>query len=194
MSSLERSLGALLPVLIALAAGCRQDMYDQPRYEPLEASALFPDGASARQPPKGTVRRGDPRLDRGQDSGIDETGEILQVPVFQVDEGFLRRGRERFDIHCSPCHGRVGDGNGMIVLRGFKRPPSLHEERLRGQAMGYFVDVIRNGFGVMPSYAAQVAPPDRWAIAAYIGALQLSQHAPLSALPAADVARIRGIQ
>ncbi len=109
-----------------------------------------------------------------------------------MDEALLARGRERYGIYCTPCHGQVGDGRGMIVLRGFKPPPTFHQDRLRGQPPGYFVDVITNGFGVMPSYAHVVAPADRWAIAAYVGALQLSQNARIQDLPPEDAAQVGG--
>lgn len=177
-----------------LGAACRQDMFDQARYEPLEQSDLFPDGAAARQPPRGTVARRDPRSDRELHSGVDAAGRYLSSSPFPVDEALLRRGQERFGIYCSPCHGLAGHGDGMIVLRGFKRPPSLHEDRLRAQPTGYFVDVVANGFGVMPSYATQVPPRDRWAIAAYVGALQLSQHAQIRDLPPEDAARLEGVK
>ena len=178
--------------MAAFGAGCRQDMYDQPRYEPLEASELFRDGTSARLPPKGTVPRGDPRVDRATHSGIDVDGQLVQVSPLPVDEALLGRGRERYGIYCTPCHGQVGDGRGMIVLRGFKPPPTFHQDRLRGQPPGYFVDVITNGFGVMPSYAHVVAPGDRWAIAAYVSALQLSQNARIQDLPPEDAAQVGG--
>ena len=108
-------------------------------------------------------------------------GETMPFPATRE---VLVRGRERFDIYCTPCHSRLGDGNGIVVQRGFRRPPSFHEPRLRQAPLGHFYDVMSNGFGAMPDYAAQVNPRDRWAIAAYIRALQLSQSAPASAVPA----------
>lgn len=166
-------------------------MYDQPRLEPLEATPLFSDGTSAREPPKGTLPRPLPgeRTDRTFVTGADAAGHFVASPL-PIDRALLLRGQERFGIHCSPCHGLSGGGQGMIVQRGYKRPPSLHTDRLRSQEEGYFVDVITHGFGVMPSYAAQVEPRDRWAIAAYVKALQLSQSASFADLPAEDAARI----
>jgi mono/diheme cytochrome c family protein len=110
-------------------------------------------------------------------------GKLSEVFPGPVSKATLERGRQRFDVYCSPCHDRAGTGRGMIVMRGYKQPPSFHEERLRGMPPGYFFDVITNGFGIMPSYAAQVPVVDRWAIAAYIRALQLSQHATLAEVP-----------
>ena len=115
---------------------------------------------------------------------------VVAVVVAHDRRELLERGRERFGIFCSPCHGMVGDGSGMIVQRGFKRPQSFHSDRLRGERIGYFVDVITNGFGVMPSYAAQVPPEDRWAIAAYVGVLQLSQSVRVADLPREDAEQV----
>jgi mono/diheme cytochrome c family protein len=176
--------GALaIVVVLAALAGCRQDMHDQPKYQPLEPSAFFDDGRASRPRVRGTVARG--RLDDDvlYVTGKTDTGlsEVFPAPVTRAT---LDRGHQRYDIYCSPCHDRAGTGQGMIVMRGYKQPPSLHEERLRGMAPGYFFDVMTNGFGVMPSYAAQVPVDDRWAIAAYVRALQLSQHATLADLPA----------
>lgn len=176
---------------LSLLGGCRRrDMFDQPRYDPLEPSSIFPDGASARRPVEGTVARGELRTDRAFHSGVTPDAGFVTESPRPVDRELLERGRERFTIYCSPCHGQLGDGRGMIVQRGFKQPATFHEERLRGMPLGYFVDVITNGFGQMPSYRTQVSPEDRWAIAAYIGALQLSQHAPIAELPREDVERV----
>ncbi len=175
---------------LGLFSACRQDMYDQPRYEPLEGSDLFPDRTSARHPPRGTIARGDARADTALWSGVDPAGGFAAEAPVTLGRAELLRGRERFGIYCSPCHGITGDGGGMIVQRGFKRPQSFHTDRLREQPMGYFVDVITNGFGVMPSYADRVAPADRWAIAAYVGALQLSQSAGYADLPPEDAAEV----
>lgn len=165
-------------------------MIDQPRYEPLEASDFFEDGAASRSPVPGTVPRGDRRGDKAFVSGVLPEGGFVTMSPLPINVDLLQRGRQRFNIFCSPCHSRTGDGQGMIVLRGFKQPASFHTDRLRAQPVGYFVDVITNGFGVMPSYASQVPPDDRWAIAAYIGALQLSQYARVADLPSEDVARV----
>lgn len=170
-------------VLLAAMAGCRHDMYQQPRYKPLAASAFFPDNRSARTPPEGTVPRGhldaDPAFHEGQVNGR----LVTQFPL-PVTPALLARGQQRFDIYCAPCHARLGDGNGMIVQRGYTHPPTFHQDKLRTAPVGHFFDVITNGWGAMPDYAAQIAPPDRWAIIAYIRALQLSQNAPLADVPA----------
>ena len=165
------------------AAGCNQMMNDEPRYKPLAASDFFADGQSARPQVAGTVARGHLRLDQAFYTG--KSGGVLvnSFPV-PVTHDLLVRGRERFDIFCSPCHGRLGNGDGMVVERGFRSPPSYHIDRLRNAPVGHFFDVMTNGFGAMSSYASRVPPADRWAIAAYIRALQLSQHATLSDAPA----------
>ena len=175
-------LAALAPALLA----CRQDMHDQPKYEPLEASRFFADGQASRPLPAGTVARGSVGADSAYARGVDSEGRFVgDFPVW-VDAPLLRRGRERYDVFCSPCHDRVGTGRGMIVRRGFKQPPSFHDPRLVAAPPGYVFDVISNGFATMPSYAAQVPVADRWAIVAYLRALQLSQAAPLADVPAAE--------
>ena len=168
--------------MLPLTIGCRIDMHVQPRYNPLAKSDFFADQRSARPPVPGTVARGDLRADT-----YFYTGKIAETPgdylPFPASDDVLARGRERYNIYCSPCHSRMGDGNGMIPQRGFRRPPSYHIERLRKVPIGYFFDVMTNGFGVMPEYGTQVAPHDRWCIAAYIRALQLSQNATSTDIP-----------
>ena len=175
--------------LLLLATGCelRQRMFDQPKYEPLERSTFFADGLSARQPVPGTVARGQLRLDTHLHLGTIE-GELAEtLPTsIELDYELLKRGRERYDIFCAPCHDRTGRGNGMIVQRGLKQPPSMHEDRLREAPIGHFFDVMTNGFGVMYSYSSRIPEEDRWAIAAYIRALQFSQNAEFDQLPAED--------
>ena len=176
----------LAPALLALAAvalgGCRQDMHNQPKYQPLEASELFPDGAASRTPVEGTVARGLLREDSRLYRGLEADGSfVAEIPVPMTAE-MVARGRQRFDIFCSPCHGRTGEGQGMIVQRGFKQPESFHVDRLVDTQDGYFYDVISNGFGQMSSYASQVKPEDRWAIVAYVRALQLSRRVPADLL------------
>jgi len=161
-------------------------MFNQPKVKPLAQSDFFEDGMAARPPIDGTVARGELRADRVFYTGIGPDGTFVPALPVPLTRALLLRGRERFDIFCSPCHSRVGDGRGMIVERGFKEPPSFHIDRLRAQPIGYFFDVMTSGFGQMSGYAAQVPASDRWAIAAYIRALQLSQHAPLSEVPARD--------
>ncbi len=182
MTNRRKFLPAIL-LLIGVTAGCRLDMHIQPYYRPLAKSDFFGDERSARLPVDGTVARGDLHEDT-----YFYTGKISNAPgeymPFPVTEEVLARGRERFNINCTPCHGRVGDGNGFIPSRGFRRPPSYHIERLRKAPIGYFFDVMTNGYGVMPEYGTQVAPRDRWCIAAYIRALQLSQDATAADIPA----------
>jgi mono/diheme cytochrome c family protein len=165
-----------------LAAGCRQDMHDAPRYEPYEKSEFFADGRSVRPLVAGTVARGHLREDAALYTGKAGTAFVDAIPL-PVDEKMMRRGRERFGIYCTPCHGRSGRGDGIVVRRGYRQPASFHEDRLRAQPDGYFFDVMTNGFGAMPDYAAQVNTRDRWAIVAYIRALQLSQNATLAEVP-----------
>jgi hypothetical protein len=179
--NLRKVLPAVI-VLIGITVGCRQDMHIQPYYRPLSKSVFFADNRSARLPVEGAVARGDLREDTYFYTGKigSEDGDYIPFPVTRE---VLQRGRERYNITCTPCHGRVGDGNGFIPSRGFRRPPSFHIDRLRKMPVGYFFDVDTNGYGVMPDYASQVQPRDRWCIAAYIRALQLSQNAPVADIP-----------
>ena len=164
-------------------------MHDQPRYKPLARSEFYPDHRSARPLVTGTVARGELREDEGLYTGKVGKDFVTTFP-FPVTPAVLERGRERFEIYCTPCHGRLGNGEGMVVQRGFKHPSSFHIDRLRAAPPGYFYDVMTNGFGAMSDYTAQVPVNDRWAIAAYIRALQLSQHARLDDLPPADRERL----
>jgi mono/diheme cytochrome c family protein len=164
-------------------AGCRQDMHDAPRYDPLQESTFFANGAASRVLVANTVARGQLREDEHFYTGKVNGQPATEFPM-PITADVMARGQERFNVFCSPCHGRTGEGNGMIVQRGFRQPPSYHEERLRTAPPGYFFDVMTNGFGAMQDYSAQVPPSDRWAIAAYIRALQLSQRATLADVPA----------
>ena len=157
-------------------------MADQPRYDPLEASNFFADGQSARPPVEGTVARGELREDEVFYTGGTGTSLATAFPM-AVTIDVLRRGQERFNIYCTPCHDHTGSGNGMIVQRGYSRPQSYHTDIVRKQPPGYFVRVMTQGFGAMPSYAAQIPAADRWAIAAYIRTLQLSQNAVIDDVP-----------
>jgi len=165
-------------------------MHDQPKYVPLRESTFFADSRSARPLVEGTVARGQLRDDELRYSGKMNGQDAAVFPV-SVTAADLARGRERFDIYCSPCHGRTGQGDGMVVQRGYRRPPSFHQDRLRDAPVGHFFDVITNGFGAMPDYASQVKVDDRWAIIAYVRALQLSEHATLADVPAPERDRIR---
>jgi mono/diheme cytochrome c family protein len=176
----------VISILAALTAvfACRIDMHVQPRINPLAKSDFFPDQRGARPLVEGTVARGDLRADT-----YFYTGKIGSSPgdymPFPVTKEVLERGRERFNIYCAPCHSRLGDGNGFVPSRGFSRkPPSYHTVRLQKAPLGYFYDVITNGFGIMPDYASQIPPQDRWNIVAYIRALQLSQNATKADVPA----------
>jgi len=171
----------LIPVLALI--GCRQDMHNQPRYKPLAGTEFFGDGRSARPEVEGTVARGRLRLDQARYTGKVNDQEVNYFP-FEITRADLERGQQRYDIYCSPCHSRIGDGNGMVVRRGFRQAASYHTEKLIKAPVGHFFDVITNGFGAMPSYASRIEPDDRWRIAAYIRVLQLSEDAPLSAVPA----------
>ncbi len=180
---------ALLTALCAL--GCRQKMSYQPRYDPLEPSDFFADHMAARPRIAGTVSRDDlvtnGFMQTGKINGAD--GDGFPMPVTQQ---VLDRGQERFNIYCSPCHSRLGDGNGMIPSRGYRHPPSFHTEALRTAKTGHFFDVMTNGFGAMPTYAPQIPVADRWAIVAYIRALQLSQNATMAQVPADQQKQLGG--
>lgn len=182
-----RRLSALWMASLALVfSGCDQGLLDnQPRYDPLEPSDFFADQMSARPLVEGTVARGKLRLDDHAYTGMVDGEYVTEFP-FEIGAEELARGRERFNIYCAPCHDMVGTGHGMIVQRGFPQPPSYHIDRLREAPVGHFFDVITGGFGVMPDYAVEVAPYDRWLIIAYIRTLQLSQHFNAAALPEND--------
>lgn len=177
-----RRLPPALLLLFALGAGCRQDMHDQPRYKPYARSDFFGDGRSARMLVAGTVARGQLRDDDQLYTGKIGAAFADSLP-FPLTAEVLARGRERFTIYCTPCHGQVGLGDGMVVRRGFRRAASFHNDRLRGEPVGYFFDVMTRGFGAMSDYANQIPPADRWAIAAYVKTLQLSQYADVKELP-----------
>lgn len=204
LTRLKRALrmGLWVVPLAVFVVACRQDMHNQPKYKPLRASNFFEDGQSSRPLVAGTVPRGYLRDDAhlyagrmdgaqrpvsGKQPGVPPSGQTDSSDVdtfpFPITREILYRGRERFNITCSPCHGRLGNGEGMVVRRGFRQPPSFHIDRLREAPVGHFFDVMTNGFGAMPDYANQTTPQDRWAIVAYIRALQLSQHATLADVP-----------
>jgi mono/diheme cytochrome c family protein len=199
--------------------GCERglhEMYDQPKYKPLTPTELFRDGNSSRPQVEGTIPRsagalagsssgieGTVRLSAPAEAavGVDDQGRSLARSGAAATPGYsnplpitpalLTRGRERFDIDCAPCHSRAGDGDGMIARRGFPRPPSYHTDRLRNAPDSHFYQVISNGYGVMYPYADRITSADRWAIVAYIRALQLSQHAPASMLSDQDLQKLR---
>jgi mono/diheme cytochrome c family protein len=166
-----------LPVALGMLSAC-DEMSHQKRYDSYEASGLFKDGKSLQAPPDGTIARDDPAW----------SAALAQRPAMTAE--LLQRGRERYGIYCAPCHDAAGYGHGTVPNRGFPQPPSYHDARLRNVGSDYIVDVITNGHGVMYSYADRVAPSDRWAIAAYIRALQLSQNAPVGMLDEAERAKL----
>jgi mono/diheme cytochrome c family protein len=172
------------------AGGCRQDMHNQPKYKPLRESGFFGDQRSERPLVEGTVARGDLGADEYLDTGMVDGQPVTAFP-FAVTAEVMARGRERYDIFCSPCHGRTGDGDGMVVRRGFRAPPSFHIDRLRQQPVGHFFDVMTNGFGAMPDYQAQIPVRDRWAIGAYVRALQATTQGGIQDVPEGERARIR---
>jgi mono/diheme cytochrome c family protein len=182
-STRSGALAALAGILVVTSA-CRIDMHVQPRENPLSRSDFFADRRSARPIVEGTIARGQLHEDTYFYTGKigSNPGDVMPFPVTKE---VLDRGRERYNIYCAPCHSRVGDGNGYIPSRGFSRmPPSYHTPRLQKAPLGYFFDVMTNGFGIMPDYASQVSPEDRWKIVAYIRALQLSQNATTADVPA----------
>jgi len=177
-----RSRILLTCLALGFAVGCRQNMHNQAKYIPLRESEFFADGTSARPLPAHTVARGYLRADSGVYTGLARDGKPVADFPLPVTREVLLRGEQRYDIFCSPCHDRAGTGRGMVVRRGYKQPPSYHIDRLRTAPVGYLYNVITEGFGVMPSYASQIPPEDRWAIVAYVRALQLSQNARLADL------------
>lgn len=181
---MTRSLLLSIVAMLVVSTGCRRDMYSQPSARPLARSNAFKDNDMASRPLiPNTVARGELNADTEFYTGKIGTNLVATLPT-PVTRELLLRGQERYDIYCSPCHDRVGGGNGMIVQRGFPRPPSYHIDRLRQAPIGHFYDVITHGYGIMYPYAARVSPEDRWAIAAYIRVLQTSQDAKLTDVPA----------
>jgi hypothetical protein len=172
-----------------LLAGCRLDMHVQPKYLPYEPSNFFGDGRSERPVVPGTVARGQLHTDELLYTGK-ENGMVSDKFPFPMTRADLERGRERYNIYCTPCHDYTGGGQGMIVQRGFPSPPSFHLDSLRRAPAGHFFEVMTNGFGSMYSYASRVEPEDRWRIAAYIRALQLSQHATIQDVPESERAKL----
>jgi len=180
--SIRTSLYPLCLCGFLFLCACRHDMMNEPRAKTFSQSEFFKDGASARPLPANVVPRGEAQVNDAFHIGMTNGVYVTQLPM-QLTPKLLARGHERFDAICAECHGRTGDGNGMVVQRGFPVPPSYHLDRMRNAPLGHFFDVITNGYGAMFPYAAQVEPQDRWAIAAYIRALQLSQHANPNDLP-----------
>ena len=177
-------------LVLVLVLGCsKEDMVVQPRVKPYQESDFFVDGQASRPLVAGTIARGQLRLDHVYFQG--KLGDLLvdKIPA-KVDRALLQRGQERYNIYCSPCHSRLGDGRGMIVQRGFPPPPSFHEQRLLDAPSGHYFNVITKGYGAMYSYASRIPTDDRWAIVAYIRALQLSQHAVLDDVPAQERPRL----
>jgi mono/diheme cytochrome c family protein len=184
MPRLRQSSVVVILVSVAMLSACRLDMHVQPRENPLARSDFFTDQRSARPLIEGTIARGQLHEDSYFYTGKvgNNPGDVMPFPATKE---VLERGRERYNIYCAPCHSRIGDGNGFVPSRGFSRqPPSFHIERLQKAPLGYFYDVITNGFGIMPDYASQIPPQDRWNIVAYVRALQLSQNATMADVPA----------
>jgi mono/diheme cytochrome c family protein len=180
-------LACALAASLGAGTACRQDMHDAPRYDTLEKSDFFADRRTARPLIDGTVARGHLRADDVFYTGKENGQPIAGLPAGLVlDKALLERGQSRFNVYCAPCHSQTGEGDGMVVRRGYKQPPSMHDPRLRAQPLGYFYDVVTRGFGQMPDYAAQIQPRDRWAVAAYLRALQISQHATVEDVPAEE--------
>lgn len=188
-------LGAM--ALIAATCACRQEMYDQPKYKPLGKSNFYADARASRPLVEGTIPRG--ALDgaaavplplAGAPAGPPASAGLPATLPMPLTRELLARGRERYGIFCTPCHDATGSGAGMVVRRGYRPPQSLHIDRLRDAPVGHFYDVMTRGLGAMPDYAQQIPPEDRWAIAAYVKALQLSQRAPVADLPPEDRARV----
>ena len=184
--------GLLACVLVLLSTGCRRDMFYQPKGDPLKPSDFFADGGVSRPLVSNTIAVGQLKVDQALYAGMIGTNLVTAFP-FPITREVMDRGRQRFEIYCAPCHGYAGKADGMVVQRGFPPPPSYHIERLRDAPVGHFYHVISHGYGVMYSYAGRLEPRDRWAVAAYIRALQLAQHATLADVPEAQRAKLEEI-
>ena len=180
-------------LLMCSFASCRRDMYNQPKGKPLAENSFFKNDAIARPLPPHTVARGEAREDSAFYTGL-TSGTLVTQPPMKLTPQLLARGRERYEIYCAVCHGLTGEGNGEIVRRGFPAPPTYHVDRLRNAPIGHFYDVITNGYGVMYPYATRVAPADRWAISAYIRALQLSHNASSQDVPPNEQSKLEATQ
>jgi hypothetical protein len=180
----------LIAGVALIVCGCTQKMAVQPYNRPYTSSDFFADGSSARPIPADTVARGHVEDDRVLFTGKDASGQYSNEFPYPITREILQRGHDRYEIYCVPCHGYTGDGDGLVVQRGFNPPPSYHSDQLRQAPVGHFFDVVTNGFGAMPSYAAQIPVADRWAIIAYIRALQLSENATMSDAPPDAQARL----
>ncbi len=204
MTTWKKPIALSVGLLALILSGCRQDMQDQPKYKPLRGSTFYADGRGSRMPVANTVARGNLREDEYFYTGKINGLAANQLPDRLLKEDFksmgelLARGQNRYQVYCTPCHSRVGDGNGMVTQRAGNtgatsafRPPSYHEDRIKKMPLGHFYDVMTNGFGVMLNYSAQINPRDRWAIAAYIRALQLSQDAKLADVPESERNKIQ---
>ena len=191
---MSRSKTGFLACAFSVAAltltACRRDMQDQPKYKPLAESQFFADHRSARPQIEGTVARGHLRLDPARYTGKINNNDIdyFPIPITRAD---VERGQQRFNVYCTPCHSRLGDGRGMVVRRGYRQPPSYFTPKLLTAPTGHFFDVMTNGFGAMPSYATRVAPDDRWRIIAYIRALQLSMSGTINDVPAEEKTNLK---
>jgi mono/diheme cytochrome c family protein len=187
IAGVARRLPAVWLAIASLVAvsGCRQDMHNQPKYRPLRGTTFFADGASARPLVEGTIARGTLHEDEAFFTGKVGNATVKELP-FPVDAAVLDRGQERYNIYCTPCHDVTGNGKGLVVQRGYRQPPSFHEDRLRNADAGHFFDTMTNGFGAMPDYRMQLSARDRWSVVAYIRALQLSQHAATADVPGGD--------
>jgi len=180
---------AVCALLVMMLTGCRREMFVQPRSNPLGENNNYSDGAASRPLPPHAVPNDQTNLEEVFDTGLIGTNPIAEFP-YPITRTVLERGKQRFEIACIPCHGRTGEGDGIVVQRGFPAPPSYGIPRLREMPVGHFVNVMARGYGVMFPQAERVTPDDRWAIAAYIRALQLSQAAPLAVVPEADKSQL----
>jgi len=177
-------------VLVLLLAACGRNMADQPSLGPLQGSDFFADGSGMRPPVEGTISRRAGAVDPVFFTGQDADGLVTELPLPLTVE-LLQRGKERYDIYCAVCHGYTGHGDGMIVSRGFPAPASFHDQRLLDASVGYTFSAMTNGFGRMYSYASRIPAEDRWAIAGYVKALQLSQNATVDDVPAAALLQLQ---
>ena len=189
IKAIECTLPFAVCLLLLLRVGCRRGMFDHSKYRPMEESTFFADGSISRPIPANTVARGQLDEDDHFYRGRKGTNLVETFP-FSISRETLERGRDRYDIYCSVCHGRTGKGDGMIVQRGFPQPLDFHIPRLQEAPVGHFYDVITHGYGVMYSYASRVEPTDRWAIAAYIRALQLTEKGTINDIPPGERAQL----